>query len=184
MVLFKARDMEVKIGSSISVKSDSAFDNDFSSNTNFAAEARDISLSGAEADVEEVKFFGLTSGRQNAEMDEGEMTMREVSMTVKYVDDDIAELATAGATTFADTGSPNETWSRVQGDGLRTQKGILLQVEKTFGGTTFKVNIFMNNAWFTKMGDEEIDSEGWLSQKVSAKCLAKDYYEEFQTASA
>src|SRR3990167_124960 len=100
MVLFKARDGEIKIGATLaSVNTTTALDTQVSSSVTYSGEVRDVSLSGCEADFEEIKFFGLTSGVQNSDIDEGEMSMREMSFTFKYVDEDVAELASATAIT-------------------------------------------------------------------------------------
>lgn len=182
MVLFKARDSEVIVYSALSSVSTNTDLSAQLSNADItlSSELKDISISGAEADVEETKFFGVdANSRQNAELDEGDMSMREFSGTLVWKDDDAAELATATATTI--NVSNTEVWSRVQGDGARTTRALLIKIRKTVGATSYSGNVLLNNFYFTKMGDLELDAEGNMTQAIAGKCLAKDYFEEYRT---
>jgi hypothetical protein len=183
MVLFKARDAEVIIyttGVSSFNNTADLFAQMGTIDITLSAEAKDISMSGAEADVEQIKFFGLDAGsRQNAEIDEGDMSMREFSATLVYKDNDVATLSTAAATTI--TVSNTEVWARTQGDGARAARALIIKVRKNVGGTDYQSNLVMNNIYFTKMGDIESDAEGHLTQSIAGKCLAKDVYDEYRT---
>lgn len=172
MALWRAKQATIEIGPFIAaVSSSTALDDQMSgSAVDWSGKIKNISISGAEADVDSVFLFGAdAAGRQNADIEESNMTMREFTATLVYLDESIAELATTTGSAVGSTG-----FTRVQGDTTRTKKAVLV----TLDDGANQVNILLNNAYFTKIGDIKLDAEGHAEQEVMCKCLAKDYFEE------
>lgn len=170
-MLWRAKQAKILIGNALSsVNPDTDLKSQMSSAVEWSGRVKDIEIAGAEADVDSVFLFGAdASGRQNAEITEEAMSMREFTGTLIFVDQDAAELALSQRVRVGST-----SYYRVQGDTTRSRKAILV----TFTDGTNTVNILMNNALFTKIGDISLDAEGHAEQEITAKCLAKDYYEE------
>ena len=173
MALWRAKQAKVRIAGKIaSIGTTATLYDQQTSALDWSGEVKSISISGAEADLDSVFLFGADSdGRQNADIEESNMTMREFSGTLVYKDEDAAELTVASASSLGGSASD---FNRITGDTTRVQKSILVQ----FTDGTNTVNILMNNAYFTKMGDISLDAEGHAEQEITAKCLAKDYCEE------
>ncbi len=171
MVLWRAKEATITIGNLIpSISDTDALSGQMVSGVDFSGKIKNISISGAESDTDSVYLFGATtSGQQNAEIEEQNMSQREFSGTLIYTDTDSGALATADATMVGTTG-----FNRIQGDGTRTKKAILV----TFADGSNSVNILMNNSFFTKLGDISLDAKGHAEQEITAKGLARDYYEE------
>lgn len=173
MALLRAKECTVYIGNAISSPSSTAtFMSQLTSIVDFSAKVKSIEISGAEADTETVYLFGTdANGRQNVEIEEQNMTDREFSGTLVYNDIDAAELATGDRVAVGATG-----FNRVQGDGAREQKCIILKfVDSGNGDIMYSI---LNNARFTKVGDISLDAEGHAEQEIMAKCSASSYYEE------
>lgn len=140
------------------------------SSVDFSGQIKSVSISGAESDVESVFLFGINaSGSQNADITESNMSMREFSATLVYKDATVAELGGASKESIAATG-----FNRITGDTLRTLKSVLI----SFTDGNNSVNVLLNDAYMTKLGDISLDAEGHAEQEIMFKCLAKDYYEE------
>jgi hypothetical protein len=177
MVLLRAKECTVYIGNAISSPSSSAtFMSQLTSITDFSARVKSIEISGSEADLETVYLFGTdANGRQNSELEEQNMSDREFSGTLIYTDIDAGELAAGDRVAVGATG-----YNRIQGDGNREQKCIVLKfVDADTGDVLYSI---MNNARFTKLGDISLDAEGHAEQEIGAKCTAKDYFEEYKAA--
>jgi len=171
MALWRAKQATVKVAPAITtVSSTATLESQLTSAVDWSGEIKNINVSGAEADVESVFLFGADAeGRQNAETEEQNMSMREFTATMVYKDEDAAELVGSTAVAVGATG-----YKRVQADTTRTKKIIFV---KFVSGTDVAV-VALNNAYFTKIGDISLDAEGHAEQEVMAKCLAKDYFEE------
>lgn len=173
MVLLRAKEATVYIGAPLAtVGTTTTLLTQITGTTDYSGRVKSIEISGAEADTETVFLFGAdANGRQNMEQEEQNMTEREFSGTLIYLDNVPASWAGGTATAVGAT-----SYTRVQGDGSRPQKAILLKFVDSSGDI---LHVVMNNARFTKMGDISLDAEGHAEQEITAKCLAKDYYEEF-----
>lgn len=171
MVLWRAKEATVSIGDLIpAIGSTAVLDGQMLNAVDWSGKIKNLEISGAEADTESVYLFGAeVGGQQNAEIEEQNMSQRELSGTLIFVDQDAAGLATTAAVAVGAT-----DFNRIQGDGTRVQKAILI----TFADGTNTVNVMLNNAYFNKLGDISLDAEGHAEQEITAKALAKDYYEE------
>jgi len=171
MAIWEAREAQVNIGSSVTVGSTSTLLAQVSA-TDFTGRVKDVKISGGERDVESIPLLGEDStGYANQEIFQKSVgSLREVSMTLIYTDSDISAL---GMGTVATSGSASG-YSRLQGDQALTQKAVLV----SFNSGSNYVNVLLNNAYVTKLGDLSIEADGHLTQEVTLKCLAKDYYEE------
>jgi hypothetical protein len=171
MALWRAKQATVKIAPAITnVSATVTIENQLTSAVDWSGEIKNIEISGAESDVESVFLFGADGeGRQNADVEESNMTMREFTATMVYKDEDAAELVGSAAVAVGATG-----YNRIQADTTRSKKCILV---KFTAGSDIAV-VALNNAYFTKVGDISLDAEGHAEQEVMAKSLAKDYFEE------
>lgn len=177
ITLFRAKEAEIKIGDTIA--SPSATTTMYSQLTGIATisdRCKSIEFSGGEADTESIYFFGSdTDGRQNAVQEEQNMTDVEFSGTLRLSDNIPTGWATVAPATVGSTG-----YTRVQGDGTRTAKCIV--VKYTDASTGEDLILSMNNALFTKLGDISQDAEGHAEIEIGAKCLAKDYRLEYSAS--
>lgn len=171
MVLWRAKEATIYTADTLSsVSSSTTLLSQITGLVDWSGRFKNLAISGAEADTESVFFFGADDdGRQNAELDELNMTQREMTGTMAFKDEEAAELALSDSISVGATG-----FNRVQGDTTRVDKALLVHLDD---GTN-NVHILLNNAKFTKVGDLSLDSEGHMEQEIACKCLAKDYYEE------
>jgi len=175
MVLLRAKEATISIGSPLSTVSSSAtIFSQLTGTVDYSGRVKSIEISGAEADTETVYLFGSdANGRQNAEVEEQNMTDREFKGTLVYTDNTPASWANGGTTAVGTTG-----YTRVQGDGVRAKKSVVLKFVDSTGMVLYSI---LNNAIATKIGDISLDAEGHAEQEVTFKCKASDYYEEFHT---
>lgn len=173
MALWRAKQATITIAESIVAVSETVALNDATQQqaaVDFSGQIKSVSISGAESDVESVFLFGSNvSGSQNADITESNMSMREFSATLVYKDATVAELGGAAKVSVGVT-----DFNRITGDTTRTLKSVLIKF--TDGSNT--VNVLLNSAYMTKLGDISLDAEGHAEQEIMFKCLAKDYYEE------
>jgi len=177
ITLFKAKEAEIKIGTKIANPSSTAtMYSQLTGITTISDRCKSIEFSGGEADTESVYFFGSDNdGRQNAAQEEQNMTDVEFSGTLRLSDNIPTGWATVAPASVGSTG-----YTRVQGDGARTAKCIV--VKYTDGATGEDLIVSMNNALFTKLGDVSQDAEGHAEIEIGAKCLAKDFRMEYSAA--
>lgn len=175
MVLLRAKEATIYIGAPLaSVGTTSTLYSQITGTTDYSSRVKSIEISGAEADTETVYLFGAdANGRQNAEVEEQNMTDREFSGTLVYTDNVPASWANGGSTAIGATG-----YTRVQGDGVRTTRSVMLKFIDSAGSVLYAI---LNNARATKIGDISLDAEGHAEQEVTFKCAAKDYFEEFHS---
>lgn len=176
MVLLKAKECTLKIGHVLdTVGTSTTFETQVTGTVDWSGKVRNIEISGGEADTEQVYLFGVDSaGRQNAELDIQPTSEREFSGTLILNTEDAMELATSSGTAVGATG-----YTRVQGDGTITPKCLYAKFVDSSTGAI--LNCIMNNVRFLKLGDISLDSEGFAEQDISAKCLARDYFEEYHS---
>ena len=134
---------------------------------------KSIEFSGGESDTESVYLFGADAdGRQNAVQEEQNPTEVEFSGTLLLNDNVPMTWAAGDAVEVGATG-----FTRAQGDGDREPKCIIVKYVDTL--TDEELHLVMNNAIFTKIGDISQDAEGHAEQEIGAKCLGKDFYQEY-----
>lgn len=175
MVLLRAKEATIYIGAPLaSVSSSTSLYSQITGTTDYSGRVKSISISGAEADTETVYLFGSdANGRQNAEVEEQNMSDREFTGTLVYTDNVPSSWAAGGSTAVGATG-----YTRVQGDGTRAKKSVMLKFVDSAGSTLYAV---LNNARAIKLGDISLDAEGHAEQEVTFKCKAADYYEEYKS---
>lgn len=175
MAIWEAREATVQIGEAITTIATSTTlltqSSAATGETAYTDRIKDVSITGGERDVESVPFLGETSGASNQEIFQKSVgNLRECSMTLVYKDVDISLL---GAGTISTTGSASG-YKRIQGDQDLSTKSVLV----SFNDGTDYVNVLLNNAYVTKMGDLKIEADGHFTQEVTFRCLASNYYEE------
>lgn len=174
MVLLRAKEADIYIGSSLaSPSSSTTLFSQITGQLEISARVKNIEISGAEADTEEVYLFGSdANGRQNAEVEEQNMTQREFTGTLVFQDNVPASWTSGTAVAVGSTG-----YTRVQGDGTRYPKAIVIHTVDSLTGAV--LDVILNDFRFTKMGDISWDAEGHAEQEVAGKCLSKNYFEEY-----
>lgn len=174
MVLLRAKEAQFYIAAPLaSVGTTTTLSTQLTGQIDYSGRVKSVEISGAEADTETVYLFGSdANGRQNTEIEEQNMTDREFSGTLVYQDNKMAALSNGGTTTIGATG-----YTRTQGDGVRYTRALLLKFTDSAGTA---LNVVMNNARFTNVGDISLDAEGHAEQEIKVKCSAKDYFEEFK----
>lgn len=175
MVLLRAKEATVYIGAPLgTVGSSNTLYSQITGTTDYSGRVKSIEIAGAEADTETVYLFGVdANGRQNAEVEEQNMTDREFTGTLVYTDNVPAGWANGGSTAVGATG-----YTRVQGDGTRSTRSVMLKFVDSAGSILYAV---LNNARATKIGDISLDAEGHAEQEVTFKCKASDYFEEYHS---
>jgi hypothetical protein len=172
MAIWEAREATVNISEFLSTVQTTSTLLAQVGSTEYTDRVKDVSVTGGERDVETIPLLGENaSGYSNQEIFQKSVgSLRECSMTMIYKDVDISQL---GAGTVS-TSSGASTYKRIQGDQSLTKKAVLI----SFNDGTDYVNVLLNNAYVTKLGDLKIEADGHLTQEITFKCLAKDYYEE------
>jgi hypothetical protein len=146
---------------------------------------KDFTISGAEGDLEVVNELGETSNFQNQLLEKKPFGLVELSgtlvlsavaadrgvNTLLYQDD-----TTAG--TSITSGYKRYQYGSSASGQVRVAKGIGMQLTD---GTNY-VEISLNNAYLNKTGEIKVAADGHVECSITAKCLVKDYYEEYNNA--
>jgi len=175
--LFRAKEAEIYIGDAIaSPDASTTMLSQLTSVLTISDRVKSIEFSGGESDTESVYLFGAdTDGRQNAVSEEQNITDVEFSGTLLLNDNVPLTWASEDATAVGATG-----FTRAQGDGDREAKCIIVKYVDSV--TDEELHLVMNNALFTKIGDISSDAEGHAEQEVMAKCLGKDFYQDYKAS--
>ena len=139
MALWEAREATVKIAdATLATVEGSATLLAQVANTDFSGECKNIAITGGERDLESVPTLGTTSGYANNEIVQKSVgSLREISMTLVYKDDDVSLFATG---TIATSGAAS-TYKRIQGDQTVTARAVLV----SFNSGSDYVNILFLN---------------------------------------
>lgn len=172
--LFRAKEAEIYIGDAIdTVSATATVYSQLTSILQISDRVKSLEFSGGESDTESVYLFGADAdGRQNAVQEEQNPTEVEFSGTLLLKDNVPMTWAAGDAVTVGSTG-----FTRAQGDGTREKKCIVVRYVDSVTGE--ELHLSMNNAIFTKIGDVSSDAEGHAEQEITAKCLGKDFRQEY-----
>jgi len=171
-----ARDSVVKVAEAISsIPTDAALDTatEWSSGYALHAVGKNITITEPEGSIDKIDLLGEDANNfQNAELDKKPFGLAKISGTLILDGDETLETYAYGSGTTIST-----THTRYQaGDGSRTACAFLVNLDD---GTN-EVNIVLNNAYITKIGDRKITADGHWEVDFEAVCLPKDYYVEFK----
>ena len=174
--VWKARETTVKIdeAADVTITELAALDTFFSSGTAIEGKMKNVTIVVPEGDVEKIDLLGVdTNSFQNAELDDKTFGLAEISGTLLVDSGEVLETFAYGTGTAIST-----THTRYQaGDGNRPDVAILVNLDDG----TFAVNIVLDNARITKLGDIRLDApDGHWEVDYTAKCLPRDYYEEYK----
>ena len=174
--LWFARDSVVKVAAAISsVPSDAALDTatEWTSGISLDANAKNITIVEPEGTVDKIDLLGEDANNfQNAQLDKKPFGLAKISGTLILDGDEVLETYAYGSGTTIST-----THTRYQaGDGSRTACAFLVNLDDG----TKEVNIVLNNAYITKLGDRKITADGHWEQDFEAACLPSDYYVEYK----
>ena len=177
--------IKVADASTITIDSSTLLDTEFSTATATTVSGfmKNITISSPEGNVEMVNLLGVDANSfQNALLDEKPFGLAELSGTLVLAGDEILEhnskhLFFGTATTIATTHSRYQPGKTTTGNFNRPKSSWLVNLDDG----TDEVNIVLDNAVITKVGDKKIDSaDGHWEMEVTVKCLPKDYYEEIK----
>lgn len=167
--IFHGQESKVEIGDALStIVADEPLDTQMSSATEFSGVIKDITITDPEASVEVQNTFG---GQIKAESPYDLVT---IDFTMRFRDIQAFEQMHGDGSTYS---TNSETWTRVSGGatiGSRPNKSVLFHLEKELGGTTYKMNYLINNAYFQQMGEISQDAEGDAEVTGTAVALVED----------
>ena len=123
MALWEAREATVTIGATLASVGAASTLLTQVSGTDFSGECKNIKITGGERDVESIPTLGTTSGYANQEVVQKSVgSLREISMTLIYKDNDLSLFSTGTVATSGDA----STYVRIQGDQDVTQRAVLV----------------------------------------------------------
>ena len=147
--------------------------------TQLECKAENITIVEPEGAVDKIDLIGVdANGFQCAEKDKKPFGMVTISGTLVHDEDEVLEEFFSASSTAASVGTTTIAYTRWQeGNGNRPDVAIVVQMIDD----TSEVNIALDNALLTKIGDRRIDSaDGHWQQDFEAVCLVKDYYVEYR----
>ena len=144
---------------------------------------KSVTISEPEGAIDQQDFLGVDANSfQNASLHEKPFGMAKISGTLvvpSIYSSTVTpiELVAYGAGTGVPTGSVTHTrWQ--SGNGSRAAVGILVNMTS---GSTYEVNILLNNAYVTKVGDKKLSGpDAQWEMEFEAICLPCDYYVEIK----
>jgi len=161
---------EVHIGDAIDVSEDSDLKSQMSEEEDYSAQVRDITFSGAEADVSVLNVFG------DQLKEESRPEVKTVDFTMSFEDPDMMTELHDDISDVDQGEDPD--FRRIRGGdhtGDRKDRAILFHLEDGQGN---QVNLLLNNAWFTSGGEVSLDADGTAELSISAAGLVSDLYVE------
>jgi len=185
--VWKARETVIKIDAAadVSIDNSAALDTFFSNGTAITAYAKNVTIVEPEGAVEKIDLLGETSNFQNAEFDEKPYGLASISGTLVQIggepsSGDILEHFAFGAGTAIST-----THTRFQAGSSESGKTrVDCAVLVNLSDGTNEVNIVLDNAKVTKLGDRRISGpDGHWEQDFTIVCLPKDFYIELKKLS-
>ena len=188
--IWKARETTVQISDAIdpSAISDSTLLDglSFSNQKPLTGLLKNVTIVEPEGAIDKQDLLGVDSnGFQNAELDEKPFDLAKISGTL--VMPGLHESGTAMLERWAygdGTQVPSEsaTHTRWQaGNGNRIACAILVNLTSNESPPNYEVNILLNQAYITKLGDRKISGpDGHWEQDFEAVCLPRNYYIEIK----
>lgn len=173
---FKARNVEIKIGDSItSVASGTDLWDQIDTNTtDIEAKAKDAELTVPEKDVSSTLLLGTddASGAQNEILEDAQPTEAEFTATLLADTIDLEKYQMTGTASVGDGG--DMTRYNFGADAPSTTPAVA--VKFTVG--TSQVNFLMNNCRMVQVGGFSQEAEGASESEILVKCAAKDLFKE------
>ncbi len=172
--VWMGQEATVKIGDVVTdVTTDSNLEDqlDNDSPTDYTGIITEITITDPEASAEIVNTF---DGQIKAESPHDLVT---VDFTMRFQDLDIFQEFHGEASTI----TSGSSWVRISGGhqiGCRPSKGILFKLSRDCNGTVYTVHYFLNDAWFTQLGEVSLAGDGNAELTGTAVCLVEDRYIE------
>lgn len=177
--VWRARETVLRAAEAITVAADSALDAQISSG-DFESNCKNVTIVEPEGAIDKIDLLGETSGFQNAELDFKPFGLATISGTLVNPGDEVLETWMGGSGTEIPSGTPTHTRYQV-GDSTSGKTRVAVAFLVNLDDGTDEVNILLNNAYLTKLGDRRISgADGHWEQDFEAVCLAKDYYVEYK----
>jgi len=176
--VWRARQTVLRVVNAVSVVTTALLDTTVSSGA-IESNVKNVTIVEPEGAIEKIDLLGETSGFQNAELEYKPYSMASITGTLTHSGDEVLETWFSGAGTAVPT---TPTHHRYQaGDSTSGKTRIAAAFLVNLDDGTDEVNILLNNAYITKLGDRRIASaDGTWEQDFTAVCLPKDYYVEIK----
>lgn len=167
--IFFPKEAVVKVctAGQVSISAGAVLDTAFAAATAMTAQIKDLSITLSIGDVDKVDFMGVTSGFQNAEIQENPAGLCEISGTIVVPGDELSESVIFGTGTAA--GGTHTTYQ----PGLATRPKIAMMMNVDDG--TDEVNFAVTDARLTEYSPS-MGSDNHMEAKITLKCLPKDAY--------
>jgi len=149
----------------------------------FSSKLKNVTIAEPEGAIEKVDLCGVSSSFQNAELDFKPYGIARISGSLLHESDwaasDALEEWVEVGTDYNSGGSHAfQPGKGTYGDG-RVACAILVRLYDT----TDEVNILMDNAYITKLGDRRLSgADGHWEQDFEAVCLPSGYFVEYKDA--
>jgi len=176
--VWRARESVIKFAdaSTVTITSSDALDTFFSSGTSVEGNIKNVTIVEPELAVEKIDLLGETSNFQNQVLEPKPVGLASISGTLVMPGDEVLETFFMGSgLSISTTHVRYQVGSSASGK-TRTECAILVNLDDN----TDEVNIVMDDALITKLGDKKITADGHWEQDFEAVCLASDYYVEYK----
>ena len=175
MTVWFARETVIRHAAAITVNTTQALDTQIAT-TAFETNVKNLTIVEPEGAIDKIDLLGETSGFQNAELDFKPFGLATISGTLILRGDEVLEATASGSGYDWGTHTRHQAGDSTAGK-TRVASAFLVNLDDS----TDEVNLLLNNAWVTKMGDKRISgADGHWEQDFNAVCLPKDYYVEYK----
>lgn len=153
--VWRARETVLRVTNAITVNTTSLLDSQVSSGA-IESNCKNVTIVEPEGAVDKIDLLGETSGFQNAELDYKPFGLASISGTLVQPGDEVLEAWMGGSGTAVITGD-TATHTRYQvGASTSGKTRIAAAFLVNLDDATDEVNILLNNAYITKLGDRRI----------------------------
>jgi len=175
-----ARETVLRVKAAVSVVTTSLLDT-LVATTAIESNCKNVTITEPEGSIDKIDLLGETSGFQNAELDFRPFGLARISGTLVQPGGEVLETFMSGSGAAVITGN-GATHHRYQvGDSTSAKTRVAAAFLVNLDDGTYEVNILLNNAYLTKLGDRRISgADGHWEQDFEAVCLPKDYYVEYK----
>ena len=188
--VWQARECVIKISDAIadaSIDTSTLLDTEVAAANGVAtitSNVKNVTISVPEGSVEKIDLLGESNSAagdnndfQNAELDIKPWGMATITGTIVQPGDEVFETWALGAGTAIAATHHRYQYGGVAASKVRKECALLVNLDDA----TDEVNILLNHAYITKLGDKTISgADSHWEQSFEAVCLPKDYYEEYK----
>lgn len=180
------KNIKFALSSAVTITSAAALDTFFigtdAFTDNVQAYAKNVTIVVPEGAIERLDLLGVDSNYfQNAELDMKPFDLGGMSGTLVLQGDEVLETFFYGTATAISTTHERYQPGKLSSAG-RKEISILMNLDDALGGVTTKeVNVVLDKAYITKLGDVKIAGpDGSFEVDFNAVCLPRNFYIEFK----